>query len=53
MENNLWAIYGFLKGLDTSQVSNDDISPDKRRVSMSASQYEEIIDFVEKALGKD
>jgi hypothetical protein len=56
MENNkhinaLYAVLGFLKGLDTSQVHNDSIQPSSRKVSMSKYQYNDIIEFIEKNLG--
>ena len=45
-QNVLWSLHGFLKGLDTSKLNDDSIEPNKRTVTMSKKQYEDIERFI-------
>lgn len=46
LQNALWALHGFLRGLNIEQVGNVKIDPAERKVYMTEKQYKDIDKFV-------
>lgn len=42
----LWTIHGFLVGLNTSEIDNENIQPSERKVTMTADQYKKLYKYI-------